>query len=619
MTKIFIQSRNMQPINSKFNTEYLSIPEGFEWNDIPGFAIVTGVNGAGKTQMLNAMQGADAADISLSHKDGTEAKLILAADINQFLNLEGLIQYKNGATNRFVRKEELNRQNHGFFNYIEQLRQQIANIPQENKIEIARLKSEIEQYKSYIRNNKAELKSLFIYIYEEELKRIFQASGKNIDELSDTEIREYANPYFNSLTEVDDFTRFIQQEEEERNSRYVKLAKESREAEIAQVRNAERAFETINRLFRKYDFNYFEMLDPFPSDGTRKGEVVFQGKKGEIVAYDALSSGEQMIVKFIIWAIRMDIRGNRINTMLLDEPDAHLHPSMCKMMVEILGEISQPKEMGGSDIRVIITTHSPSTVAFAPKSALFVMEKDAANRKIIRQTTTEEAEEILSEGLFTYDKAMKQFSLAAASDKNNILFVEGKTDVNHLNKAMDILGYNLDLDIVDMHDAGSLANFIKSTPAKLFAGKKLIALFDCDREGKSAYNDIKGNSKIIPDVKQVTATQCENKSFALTIQPPATLSPYCPIEFLYPFEYLEKNGMLEKRNFKEYKEIFKCHDLADDKLITEEYEKESGLRPYKVLDAKKNTFSENIKSETDKNLFTSFTATIDLIKRIIEL
>ena len=55
------------------------------------------------------------------------------------------------------------------------------------------------------------------------------------------------------------------------------------------------------------------------------------------------------------------------------------------------------------------------------------MEKDAANRKIIRQTTTEEAEEILSEGLFTYDKAMKQFSLAAASDKNNILFVEGKT------------------------------------------------------------------------------------------------------------------------------------------------------------------------------------------------
>ena len=31
-----------------------------------------------------------------------------------------------------------------------------------------------------------------------------------------------------------------------------------------------------------------------------------------------------------------DIRGNRINTMLLDEPDAHLHPSMCKMMVEIL-------------------------------------------------------------------------------------------------------------------------------------------------------------------------------------------------------------------------------------------------------------------------------------------
>ena len=265
-----------------------------------------------------------------------------------------------------------------------------------------------------------------------------------------------------------------------------------------------------------------------------------------------------------------------------------------------------------------MTTHSPSTVAFAPEDSLFVMEKDVDNNIIIRHTTTKEAVNILSDGIFTFEKAISQFSLAVDTEKNNVLFVEGKTDVNHLFKAIEMLGMDLDIDIIDMHDAGALCNFIRSTPAKLIRGKKMIALFDCDDEGKKEYKSISGDETVIAGVKRLTSAQSEEKSFAMTLQPPSGLERYCPIEFLYPFDYLKSHGMLEKRNYNKYKDAFKGDSPKEDKAIACEYENESSLRPFKVLECKKNEFAEIIKLETNKVLFLNFEPTMNLIKKIIE-
>ena len=45
--------------------------------------------------------------------------------------------------------------------------------------------------------------------------------------------------------------------------------------------------------------------------------------------------------------------------------------------------------------------------------------------------------------------------------------MEGKTDVKHFTKAMQVLGYDLDVEFFDMHDATNLSNFINCTPARL--------------------------------------------------------------------------------------------------------------------------------------------------------
>lgn len=613
----------MKPLHLIFSESYLSIQAGFEWKDIPKFAIITGINGVGKTQLLDAFQGKASEKISLSYKDGTDAKIILASNLPNTLNLNGLIQYKNNIMDSRMRYRDLGQGIDSWQQDITRMRTSIVTLKSspasdDEKLKIARLEREIKQRQNWIASNHVEQEKIFIYAYDEELRRLSRKFEKNVEDLTDAEIREYANPYFNSLTEVDDFKRFAKQEEDARVQQYIRLSKEGRESEIKQVRETERSFEKINRLFAKYGFDYFEMLDPFPSDQSRNGEIRFQGKLGEIVEYPSLSSGEQMIVKFIIWAMGTDIRGRRINTMLLDEPDAHLHPSMCRMMVDILHEISSPSK-GEDDggIRIIMTTHSPSTAAFAPRGALFVMEKSADNRRSIRPTTAEEAVQVLSEGIFTFDKVLSKFTLAANTTKSNILFVEGKTDVKHLSKAMEVLGYRLDLEIIDMHDAGALANFIKSVPAKLFQGKKIIALFDCDREGKNGYKAIKGQ-EIIPNVKQLTAIQCEGLSYAMIIQAPEPLTPYCPIEFLYPFDYLKENDILEIHNFEEYKGLFKSDDPEMEIRFCECYREKSDLRPFKVSDSKKNLFSEYVQRETSKKLFAQFTQTLDIIERIIK-
>ena len=69
----------MKPLHLIFSESYLSIQAGFEWKDIPNFAIITGINGVGKTQLLDAFQGKASEKISLSYKDGTDAKIILAS------------------------------------------------------------------------------------------------------------------------------------------------------------------------------------------------------------------------------------------------------------------------------------------------------------------------------------------------------------------------------------------------------------------------------------------------------------------------------------------------------------------------------------------------------------
>lgn len=95
---------------------------------------------------------------------------------------------------------------------------------------------------------------------------------------------------------------------------------------------------------------------------------------GESYPVSALSSGEKTLLSV---ALSVYSAGNRKDYLklpaivLLDEPDATLHPSMIRSLLQMLKD----QFVGDLGIRVLMTTHSPTTVALAPEESLYVMNK----------------------------------------------------------------------------------------------------------------------------------------------------------------------------------------------------------------------------------------------------
>ena len=274
--------------------------------------------------------------------------------------LNNIIEYFYNNDQRLVMLRNLDQKINNLRNYIESSQYQQSQ--SSDNVERLQLENNIQSYRAQIHNLQNQKLDVHIYAYEEELRRIARQLSKKVEELTEDEIRQFAIDNFESLTTIEELTRFLSNENQRYMRRVTYLVETHQGEDADMVAAQERPYQTINRIFRQYGFDYFDMLNPFPIDGKLKGEIRFKGKGGEEVDYNSLSSGEQAIVKFVIWSYGQDFRGNRLNTMVLDEPDAHLHPSMCKMMVEIFSEMSAKKDAGGGGIRIIITTHSPSTV-----------------------------------------------------------------------------------------------------------------------------------------------------------------------------------------------------------------------------------------------------------------
>lgn len=134
-----------------------------------------------------------------------------------------------------------------------------------------------------------------------------------------------------------------------------------------------------------------------------------------------LSSGEQVLLQLTLWLFSSSKEGVFPKLLLLDEPDAHLHPSMTVQFLDVVSEVLVRKH----GVRVIMTTHSPSTVALAPEGSVFQMERD---RSEIQPVTDRAAIiSVLTAGLITVSPATR------------FCFVEDEDDVNFYNAVLDLL------------------------------------------------------------------------------------------------------------------------------------------------------------------------------------
>jgi len=85
---------------------------------------------------------------------------------------------------------------------------------------------------------------------------------------------------------------------------------------------------------------------------------------------EQLSSGEKIIIGLIIKMFTSDYYNANLSfpeLILLDEPDAHLHPELSKLLIDVLEQTF----VNNFGIKVIMTTHSPSTIALATEGTIF--------------------------------------------------------------------------------------------------------------------------------------------------------------------------------------------------------------------------------------------------------
>jgi ABC-type transport system involved in cytochrome c biogenesis ATPase subunit len=135
-----------------------------------------------------------------------------------------------------------------------------------------------------------------------------------------------------------------------------------------------------------------------------------------LIPIDRLSSGEKTLLTVALTMYsgnRLDGATEMPRVLLLDEADASLHPSMVKSLVQVLSELFC--ETYG--VKVILTTHSPSTVAVAPEESLYVMRR-RTNPRLVK-SSRDDALKSLTVGLPT---------LSVSMDNRRQVFVESEYD-----------------------------------------------------------------------------------------------------------------------------------------------------------------------------------------------
>lgn len=468
--------------------------KNFEWDELPDFAVITGVNGSGKTQLLDFIAANHQNSGQIQYQDNKKIRIYTTPHY-QKVYVKPLMDEtlrKSAEVDEIKIKRSVN----------------LKNIRGNGEVTIAARADGVflimrgqQTTQVQISNEMRDCVNA-IYNYEESpedqklLLDFFSLTHDQIDEyirdkfVDDNKIQSLgiSNLFLDyekgkKDLESDGFREKVPNEQQEE---WLK----SKLKEKYQIEKS--PWETINELLLQYGFSH-RVKAP---NGIGGYELAFEGD--ENIKFVNLSSGEQVIFHLICSAYQGSggIKNNSV--FLMDEFDAHLNPNMSKMFIEIVQNIFV-KDFG---IQVIMTTHSPSTAAYVPEENLFWME----DGKILLQNNKKEKMEIvreLSSGfLCGFEKLEEGYALTYFTDptKKYYLFFEGWCDVLHFKSAckkfndehyQDILKK---CNLMPMRGVGN-PNFVSSMIDNFYHDKKIcekiIAVFDNDDAGQKCLKKVK--------------------------------------------------------------------------------------------------------------------------------
>lgn len=534
-------------MNLKFIKKYRSI-ETFNETEINNFSIFTGVNGSGKTHILEGLK-----DGSIQ-VEGVAKENIVYFNFSSFLlknqpraSNVNIAQLKTQAWNFIVKykqhftvldtqiKQYINDHALAFYNSTSDN----IKVGQEENYKL-HVKKVYDFIKANNTNNHKQINLLssafhsidkpFSEILEEDFIEKLSVSCIDyqlLDNLSEVFLEYKKKLVLSRLDNVNGGYGLSEEEIE-------KLEKDS-------------PWSLINSIFEGYNLEH-RVNEPSLSAGdlinNPNSSFQVELKVQDVsIQFEQLSSGEKILVALAITIFQND-KTKFPELILLDEIDATLHPSMIKKTLDVIKDV-----FIGKGSKVIMATHSPTTIAHAPEESIYEIIKGSCENKIVK-IDKNKALDILTNGFATLNEAKLVFENILSSNKNVILFTEGKTDITHIKTAKEKLKItDMDFDIFTCECADKLKQFLMGIPNGLAQDKKIIGIFDYDQEGiKSA----RGLGNQIQEDGVYKRNGIDN-IFSITLPCPddrLKALEYCPIEFLYPKEKID-SVMLCKRNLKE--------------------------------------------------------------------
>lgn len=191
------------------------------------------------------------------------------------------------------------------------------------------------------------------------------------------------------------------------------------------------------------------------------------------VQFNHLSSGEQAVLKVVSLVLyNHGLDGfivNKPSIILLDEPDKHLDPKLCKIFFDAVYDILVKQE----NIQVIMTTHRVDTINLAPRDCLFKISRQANNHYDVHRTSSLEA-------LFRMTGNIRQIT-----NYHHKVYAESLNDVNFYEGVYNSLKaycFQIREKAKREHDTPDYYWYINNEPFRIFSQRCQMSFFSASNE-----------------------------------------------------------------------------------------------------------------------------------------
>lgn len=377
----------------EFLEDYLYFQKG-EIIELDDFTIVTGVNGAGKTQFLNTFR------------------------YSELLNIDGEAHDSN---------------NIGIYSYND-----FSYYKSEHPHSVTRWRSSIadDYWKGFKKSKESNIE------YDHRLQGIADTFGKKIEDLTEDDFKSI--PLNNNRDEIKifdlnffkDTASYLSHKETNKFAHFKNIYYGENNLVYSEEQFEKRygvpPWIEINEIFEELNLNY--RLDvPVEDSNIKRIELRLIDIVNDIeVDLQNLSNGELTILSIISFTYNYKWKKDVLpKIFLFDEIDAFLHPMNSKKVLDVIKTYLVEK-LGR---KVILVTHSPSTVALAPIESFLLFKKKGF---VYEKVSKDEALSHLTYGIP---------SLSILHENRRQVFVEDEVDAKVFERVSGYLNNFLDSEI----------------------------------------------------------------------------------------------------------------------------------------------------------------------------